>query len=85
LLGAKDYKTFSWMQLIAATNSPDGEFCNEQGADVASSAADFVSYYSRALQGEFFKNKETLRVPANPVTWGCDLALTAAAGRQRFL
>ena len=27
---------------------------------LASSADDLVSYYSRALQGEFFKNKETL-------------------------
>jgi len=27
---------------------------------LASSADDFVSYYSRALQGEFFKHKETL-------------------------
>jgi beta-lactamase class A len=27
---------------------------------MASSADDFVSYYSRALHGEFFKNKETL-------------------------
>jgi beta-lactamase class A len=27
---------------------------------MASSAADFVSYYSRALQGEFFKNPQTL-------------------------
>jgi beta-lactamase class A len=27
---------------------------------MASSADDFISYYSRALHGEFFKNKETL-------------------------
>src|SRR6202453_1713341 len=27
---------------------------------MASTADDLVSYYSRALQGEFFKNKETL-------------------------
>src|SRR5580698_4989401 len=27
---------------------------------MASTADDFISYYSRALQGEFFKNKETL-------------------------
>jgi beta-lactamase class A len=60
LLGAKDYKTFSWMQLIAATNSPMVNSPMNKEQTMASSAADFVSYYSRALQGEFFKNKETL-------------------------
>ena len=60
LLGAKDYKTFSWMQLIAATNSPMVNSPMNKEQTTASSAADFVSYYSRALQGEFFKNKETL-------------------------
>jgi beta-lactamase class A len=28
---------------------------------MASSANDFISYYSRSLHGEFFKNKETLQ------------------------
>jgi Beta-lactamase enzyme family len=60
LLGAMDYKTFSWMQLIAATNSPMVNSPMNKEQTMAASAADFVSYYSRALQGGFFKNKETL-------------------------
>ena len=38
----------------------DGEFSDEQGADDGVVGCGFVSYYSRALQGEFFKNKDTL-------------------------
>jgi len=60
LLGAKDYKTFSWNELTAATNNPMVNSPMNQVQTLASSAGDFVSYYSRALQGEFFKNKETL-------------------------
>jgi beta-lactamase class A len=60
LLGAKDYKTFSWNELMAAANSPMVNSPMNKAQTMASSAADFVSYYSRALQGEFFQNKETL-------------------------
>jgi beta-lactamase class A len=60
LLGAKDYKTFSWEEIGAAANSPIVNSPMNTVETLASSADDFVSYYSRALQGEFFKNKETL-------------------------
>jgi beta-lactamase class A len=60
LLGAKDYKAFSWKELMAATNNSMINSPMNQVQTLASSAGDFVSYYSRALQGEFFKNKETL-------------------------
>jgi len=60
LLGAKDYKTFSWEAIGAAANSPIVNSPMNTVETLASSADDFVSYYSRALQGEFFKNKETL-------------------------
>ena len=60
LLGAKDHQGFTWEALTAAanqamTNAPLNKVCT-----MASSADDFVSYYSRALQGEFFKNPQTL-------------------------
>ena len=62
LLGAKDYKTFSWDQLCAAADKPLINPPLNTEATLASSADDFVSYYSRALQGEFFHNQETLGV-----------------------
>jgi beta-lactamase class A len=49
LLGAKDYKAFSWMELIASTNSPMVNSPMNKEQTMASSAADFVLSYSRAL------------------------------------
>jgi beta-lactamase class A len=60
MLGAKDPKTFSWEELGAAANSSIVNSPMNKVQTMASSADDFVSYYSRALHGEFFKNKETL-------------------------
>lgn len=60
LLGAKDYKTFTWEQLGAAACQQMVNPPLNATESMACSADDFVSYYSRALHGEFFKNKETL-------------------------
>jgi len=60
LLGAKDPKAFSWEDLGAAANSPMVNSPMNKVETMASTADDFVSYYSRALQGEFFKNEQTL-------------------------
>ncbi|MEO6924649.1 MAG: serine hydrolase [Bryocella sp.] len=60
LLGIKDYKKFTWEQLEAAANQPIVNPPMNTVQTLASSADDFVSYYARALQGEFFKNKATL-------------------------
>ena len=60
LLGAKDYKNFSWEEIGAAANSPLVNSPLNKAQTLASSADDFISYYSRALQGEFFKNEQTL-------------------------
>jgi len=60
LLGAKDYKMFSWEGIGAAANSPMVNSPMNKVETLASSADDFVSYYSRALEGKFFQNKETL-------------------------
>jgi len=60
LLGALDYENFTWEQLVAAADDP---FVNPPLNDVqslASSPDDLVSYYRRALQGEFFENDATL-------------------------
>jgi beta-lactamase class A len=60
LLGAKDPKAFSWEDLGAAANASIVNSPLNKVETMVSSADDFISYYSRALQGEFFKNKETL-------------------------
>ena len=60
LLGAKDPKAFSWEELGAAANSPIVNSPMNKVETMAGTGDDFVSYYSRALHGEFFKNKETL-------------------------
>jgi beta-lactamase class A len=59
LLGAKDYKTFTWEQLGAAKSQIVNSPLNKVQS-MASTADEFVSYYARALQGEFFQSKETL-------------------------
>jgi beta-lactamase class A len=62
LFGAPDYKNYTWDELQEAIES-DAPFVNPPLNDVetlASSADDFVSYYSRALQGQFFQHQETL-------------------------
>jgi beta-lactamase class A len=62
LLGAPDYKTFTWDDLVAAgeANAPIVNSPLNPVETMASSADDLVSCYSRALQGEFFQNRETL-------------------------
>lgn len=60
LLGAKNYKAFTWDEIGAAANLPIVNSPMNKVESLAASADDFVSYYSRALQGQFFKNKETL-------------------------
>jgi len=60
LLGAPNYLTISWDELAALPPGPLAHpFLNEVET-LASSAADLVSFFSRALQGEFFSHGQTL-------------------------
>ena len=59
-MGAPNYKTFTWAQLVAAVNDPIVNSPLNTTETLASSANDLISYYARALQGRFFNNKETL-------------------------
>lgn len=61
VFGARDYKTITWEELeqLVTNGQPIHPFLNNVET-LASSAGDLVSYYSRALQGEFFKHRETL-------------------------
>jgi beta-lactamase class A len=60
LFGAKNYLDITWDELLKVLQGDMVHpFLNDEET-LASSADDFVSYYSRALQGEFFKHSETL-------------------------
>lgn len=60
LFGAKNYKNLTYEELLQVVENPQVHPFLNNVETLASSADDFVSYYSRALQGEFFKHKETL-------------------------
>jgi beta-lactamase class A len=61
LFGAKNYKNLTFEELLQVVENPQVHPFLNNVETLASSADDFVSYYSRALQGEFFKHKETLQ------------------------
>lgn len=60
LLGAPDYRTFTWAELQASEPDPFVNPPLNNVSTLASSADDLVSYYSRALQGQFFTDPATL-------------------------
>ena len=62
LFGANDYKTISWdeLQEVAGAGQIVHPFLNDVET-LASTAEDFVAYYSQALQGHFFQHRETLQ------------------------
>lgn len=60
LLGLPNYKTASYLDVIAASNQPFVHPPLNPVQSLAASADDFVSYYSRALRGGFFRHPETL-------------------------
>jgi beta-lactamase class A len=61
LFGAKNYKTITWDQLeeLLKNGSLEHNFLNDVET-LASSADDFVSYYSQALPGALFEHAHTL-------------------------
>lgn len=60
VFGATDYKNLTWEQVKQLVQGPLVHPLLNDVQTLASSADDFVSYYSRALQGRFFKRAETL-------------------------
>ncbi|MEP7098063.1 MAG: serine hydrolase [Dokdonella sp.] len=60
LFGATDYKNLTWEQLQAAVQNPQVHPFLNDVQTLASSVDDLVTWYSRALQGAFFKHPETL-------------------------
>lgn len=60
LCGAPNYKDIGWEELLEVAERPMIHPLLNDVQSLASSAGDFVSYYSRALQGAFFEHAETL-------------------------
>jgi beta-lactamase class A len=62
LAGVPDWETVTWSELLHAVNNlpPTGPSILNDVQTMASTASDFVSFYSRALQGEFFAKEATL-------------------------
>lgn len=60
LWGAQNYRDISWEELLELVENPIVHPFLNDVQTLASSAGDFVSYYSRALQGGFFAHDETL-------------------------
>ena len=58
--GAPNYLTITWDELLEVVNGPLVHPFLNNVETFASTADDFVSYYSRALRGEFFTHRETL-------------------------
>ena len=61
LFGVPDPDAFTWDDLVAIQNQPFVNPPLNQTNTMASSADDLVSFYSRALPGEFFQNEATLQ------------------------
>jgi len=60
LAGAPNYKTITWDELIAIPEGPPAHPFLNDVETLASSPDDLVSFFSRALQGDFFSSPETL-------------------------
>jgi len=61
LFGAPNYLTISWDELLEVVQGPMVHPFLNDVQTLASSADDMVSYYARALQGEFFQHAQTLQ------------------------
>ena len=60
LLGLPNYKTATFLDVVAASSQPFAHPPLNPVQTLASSADDLVSYYSGALLGKFFQHQETL-------------------------
>jgi beta-lactamase class A len=60
LVGASNYKTITWDELISIPPGPLAHPFLNNVETLASSPSDLVSFFSRALQGRFFSHPETL-------------------------
>jgi beta-lactamase class A len=84
LVGARNYKTFSWQDLQAAAKLPIVNPPLNDVETLASSADDLVLFYARSIQGEFFKNPETLQQYRNVLRLGDVITFVLPLGVTAF-
>ncbi len=86
LAGVRDWETIGWNELLAAFEMlpPTGPSIVNDVQTMASTANDFVSFYRRALQGEFFAKEETLTTFRSILALAEDIPLIMPLGVNAF-
>lgn len=85
--GAPNWSTITWTELLALvqSDSPPAAPIINNVQTMAVSPHDFVSFYSRALQGEFFQNPETLATFRSILALADAIPLTMPLGVNAFM
>lgn len=84
ITGEPNWQATTWAQLEADSHYPPRPIINDQ-ITMASTPDDFVSFYSRALQGEFFRYPETLAQFRAILSLADAIALAVPLGISAFL
>ena len=86
LAEVSDWETITWKELLAAleTLPPTGPSLVNDVQTMASTANDFVTFYSRALQGELFENAETLTTFRSILALAEDIPMIMPLGVNAF-
>lgn len=87
IFGAPNWQTITWDEVVALLESdaPAAHPLLNDVQTMASSADDFVSFYSRALQGEFFANPATLAEFRRILTMPDTISRVIPLGASAFL
>ncbi|NOG72080.1 serine hydrolase [Roseicella sp. DB1501] len=70
LLGAPDYRSFTWAELLAADDKPIVNSPLNPEQSLASSAEDLVAFYADSVQGRFFHHAASLQEYRNVLSLG---------------
>jgi beta-lactamase class A len=85
--GAQNWPTTTWAELLALAqnNPPPADRIINNVQTMAVSPHDFVSFYSRALQGAFFRQAETLERFRSVLALADAIPLTMPLGVNAFM
>ena len=84
MFGLPDWQTTTWAQVNANVTTTPRPILNDV-ITMASTPAELVSFYSRALQGEFFQYTETLAIFRAILSLADAIALSMPLGVSAFL
>ena len=87
IFGAPNYRTITWDEIlsIVAANPPLAHPVINDVETMVSTPDDFVSFYSRALQGRFFMHPQTLAVFRQILTTADAIARVIPLGVSAFM